>query len=160
MQTGIGTSENVIALFVHLGNDSDEYFFSWDNHSPSWADSNTIKNGASFIKSKTYKYRTNTAEGTSIQGDVYICNKVSIGNISFFNVPFYKISHQTNKHGYYQLNGVLGEELIDKGIWKLDFRKSMITFTSSIDSLKELAQAYLLPSKFKNNIIVSTSNFS
>lgn len=100
-----------------------------------------------------YNYRTTTAEGASINGDVYMCNKISLGNVAFFNIPFYNIAQQKTRQWNDKIVGVFGEELINKGIWEIDFKNESITFTSSIDSLKELSEAKVLPSRFNEGVI-------
>lgn len=152
-QVPIRLNEQGIIITTYWGEDSIEHLLYWDNHSPSWADFNIIRDTASLKKSENYNYRTTTADGTFIQGDVYFCNKVSLGNVSFFNIPFYNIVHQINKRRDDKIYGVFGEESIAKGIWKIDFKNEIITLTSNIDSLKEISEAMLLPSKFKDNVI-------
>ena len=152
-QIPIRLNEQGIIITTYWGRDSIEHLLYWDNHSPSWADFNIIKDSTSLKKSQIYNYRTTTADGTFIQGDVYLCNKVSLGNVSFFSIPFYNIIHDINKRRDDKIYGVFGEELIDKGIWKIDFKNETITFTSNIDSLKEVSETNVLPSKFKDNTI-------
>jgi hypothetical protein len=152
-QVPIRLNEQGIIITTYWGKDSIEHLLYWDNHSPSWADFNIIKDTGSLKKSQNYNYRTTTADGTPIQGDVYLCDKISLGNVSFSNIPFYNIVHQVNKRRDDKIYGVFGEELIDKGIWKIDFKNESITFTSNIDSLKEVSETYILPSRFKDDLI-------
>ncbi|HEY5405488.1 MAG TPA: hypothetical protein VIJ92_00310 [Ginsengibacter sp.] len=146
-------NEYGILINTYWGKDSIEHTLYWDNHSPCWADFNIIKDSATIKKSQIYNYRTTTAEGALIQGDVYICNKIALRNVAFFNIPFYNIAQQKTRQWNDKTPGVFGEELINKGIWKIDFKNETITFTSSMDSLKELAETNLLPSRFKDDII-------
>src|SRR5450631_3630452 len=69
-------NEYGILINTYWGRDSIEHLLYWDNHSPSWADFNVIKDSATLKKSQIYNYRTTTAEGAFIQGDVYMCNKI------------------------------------------------------------------------------------
>jgi len=149
----IRLNERGIIIPTYWGNDSVEHLLYWDNHSPSWADFNIIKDNSSIKKSKEYNYRTTTADGTPIKGDVYFCDKISLGNVSFFDSPFYNIVHQVDPRRDDKIYGVFGEELIDKGIWKIDFKNETMTFTSSLDSLKELSEANVLPSRFNDGVI-------
>jgi hypothetical protein len=142
-----------ILVNTYWGKDSIEHLLYWDNHSPSWADFNIIKDSVTLKKSQMYNYSTTTAEGASIHGDVYMCNKISLGKVVFFNIPFYNIAQQKTRQWNDKIAGVFGEELIDKGIWGIDFKNESITFASSMDSLKDLTTASLLPSKFKDGII-------
>ena len=152
-------NEYGILISTYWGKDSIEHLLYWDNHSPCWADFNIIKDNATLKKSNRYDYRTTTTEGASIQGDVYMCNKISLGNVAFFNIPFYNIARPKTKQWNDKIGGVFGVELINKGIWKIDFKNEIITFTSSIDSLKELSGANLLPSKFNDGIIEIEMSF-
>ena len=152
-------NEYGVLINTYWGKDSIEHLLYWDNHSPSWADFNIVKDSATLKKSQMYNYRTATAEGASIQGDVYICNKISLGDVAFFNVPFYNIAQQKTRQWNDKIAGVFGEELIDKGIWKIDFKNESIIFTSSLDSFKDLAGTSLLPSQFKDDIIEIEMSF-
>ncbi len=146
-------NEYGILINTYWGKDSIERLLYWDNHSPCWADFNIIKDSVTLRESQTYNYRTTTAEGTSIQGDVYMCSKISLGNVVFYDIPFYNIAQQKTRQWNDKIAGVFGEELIDKGIWEIDFKNESITFTSGMDSLKDLTRASLLPSRFKDGII-------
>ncbi len=152
-------NEYGILINTYWGKDSVEHLLYWDNHSPCWADFNIIKDSATLKKSQTYNYRTTTAEGASIQGDVYVCNKISLGNVAFFNIPFYNIARQKTRQWNDKVMGVFGVELINKGIWKIDFKNESITFASSIDSLKDLTGTSRLPSRFKDGIIEIEMSF-
>ena len=142
-----------VLINTYWGKDSVEHLLYWDNHSPSWADFNILKDSVTLIKSQKYNYRTTTAEGANIHGDVYMCNKISLGNVVFFDVPFYNIAQQKTRQWNDKIAGVFGEELINKGIWEIDFKNEVITFTSSLDSLVNLNGASFLPSRFKDGII-------
>jgi len=142
-----------ILVNTYWGKDSIEHLLYWDNHSPCWADFSIVKDSATFVKSRKYNYRTTTAEGANIQGDVYMCNKISLGDVAFFGIPFYNIARQKTRQWNDKIVGVFGEELINKGIWEIDFKNESITFASSIDSLKDLPRASLLTSRFTDGII-------
>lgn len=114
-----------------------------DNHSPTWANDSIIGGNSAIRKSKTYAFRTKTAEGFELNGDAYICDSITIAGIVFKNVPFYRISNPQNR-----VNGVIGEDIISKGIWKLDFKNNIITFASHIDSIDDKRSANLLSSRF------------
>ena len=51
------------------------------------------------------------------------------------------------------VTGVFGDNLISKGIWKIDFEKNILTFASNIDSMEGLQEAIRIPSRFVDNII-------
>ncbi len=117
-----------VLINTYWGKDSVEHLLYWDNHSPSWADFNILKDSVTLIKSQKYNYRTTTAEGANIHGDVYMCNKISLGNVVFFDVPFYNIAQQKTRQWNDKIAGVFGEELINKGIWEIDFKNEVHNF--------------------------------
>jgi hypothetical protein len=122
-----------IILPTYWGPGKKEYKLYLDNHSPSWVNDSILRNNASVSKSKDFLYSTRTADGKKIKGDVYICDSISLGKVGFSNVAFYNISNETNAG---KTDGVIGENMMTEGIWKIDFEDNMITFASSIDSLK------------------------
>jgi hypothetical protein len=135
------------------------HLLNWDNHSPTWGNDSIILNNPSVTKSNKYGYRTLTADGTSIQGDVYKCNEITFGKVSFENVLFYDIAGQAKGDKTAKTDGVFGENLISNGIWEFDFKNLELIFVSSMDSLKGVNQAMLLPSIFTDNNIELQVNF-
>lgn len=146
-------NKNGFVINTAWGTNKTTHLLNWDNHSPTWGDNTIIQNNPSVTKSKEYQYRTSTADGTSIHGDVYVCNEITFGNINFKNVPFYNIPKQINKKSANNTDGVFGEDLIAKGVWKFDFEKQIIIFASSMDSLDSVSEAFLIPSTFTDNTI-------
>ena len=130
INTRWGTSKTIQRLYL-------------DNHSPTWANDSFISGNGAIRKSKSYEYRTKTAEGFELNGDVYICDSISIAEIVFKNVPYYRIANPQNK-----VNGVIGENIISRGIWKIDFKNNIITFASHIDSIEDIKSSNLLKSRF------------
>lgn len=123
----------------------------WDNNSPTWANEEVISNNKSISISKKYFYATTTANGTSIHGNIYNCDSISLDQVTFMNVPFYKIADK--------MKGVFGENLISKGVWEINFKKQEMIFTSSIDSLPDFNKAELFPSSFTNDVITIPVSF-
>ena len=133
------------------GSDKAKYELLWDNNSPTWVNEKVIRESKSILKIKNISYSTTTANGESIHGDVYNCDSISLKQVTFKNVPFYEISDQ--------MKGVFGENLISRGIWEINFKNKLMVFTSSIDSLEDIKNAELLPSKFANNVITIIITF-
>jgi hypothetical protein len=159
IQIPLAEDENGFIINTAWGKNKIAHLLNWDNHSPTWGTDNIIPDNSSVIKSNDYGYRTLTADGTSIHGDVYKCDEVTFGSVSFENVFFYNIAGQTKKDKPAKTDGVFGENLISKGIWEFDFKNLEMIFVSSIDSLKGLNQAIQLPSIFKDNNIELQVNF-
>jgi hypothetical protein len=126
----------------YWGQEKIKHRMLWDNHSPTWVNDAVINNNASISKLSDYEYRTVTADGNEIQGAVYTCDKVLLGGIEFRNVRTYLISNKNS--------GVIGEEMINRGVWKIDFRKQVLTFASSIDSIEAKQHAEVLPATFSD----------
>lgn len=124
-----------------------------DNNSPTWTNDQVIQNNQSVSKSKNISYRTTVADGSFINGDVYICDSISLGQVTFNHFAFYKIAGKPQAGIYEQGEGVMGDNLLSLGIWKIDFKNKIITFASSLDSIGEIQDAQLLPSKFIDNTI-------
>jgi hypothetical protein len=101
--------------------------------------------------SKTFFYSTTTADGTPLHGNIYACDSISLGQVTFVNVPFYKIADQ--------MEGAFGENLISKGVWEINFKKKEMIFASSTDSLQDLEQAELFSSNFTDNRIKISVSF-
>lgn len=124
----------------------------WDNNSPTWANEKVIADNKSISVSKKFFYSTTTADGTPIHGRIYNSDSISLGTITFTNVPFYEINDE--------LNGALGDNMISKGVWEINFRNKEITFASTVDSLKGIDSAELFPAKFTDNGIKLAISFS
>jgi hypothetical protein len=136
-----------IFIDTYWGKEKIKHRLLWDNHSPTWAGDKTIRNNISVFKSTDLTYRTTTADGSSIEGDVYICDSIAIGPVTFGNVALYEIKNK-------RIDGVLGDNIISKGVWKFDFDKSEITFASGIDSITDIQYATKLPATFTENAVL------
>ncbi|MEO5683052.1 MAG: aspartyl protease family protein [Chitinophagaceae bacterium] len=136
-------------VVVWLGAGKVKRFMYLDNHSPSWSTKAVLHTDNSFSKSAAFTYRTQTADGRSIKGNVYICDTVSLGNAAFTQVPFYEMDYIDREMG----DGVLGIDILSKGVVKVDFRNNLMTFASSIDSIKGIGEASILPSRFTEKSI-------
>lgn len=148
-----------INITTYWGKDKIKHTLLLDNHSPTWANDKVLKNNASISKSNDFLYRTTTADGTSIQGRVYISDSVLLGDVTFKNVPFYIISNKgTNRNNF--IDGVFGENMMSKGIWKIDFKNRILIFASSIDSLTGIDSAKILPANFSDKGIEIKATFS
>lgn len=128
-----------------------------DNHSPTWASNNIITSNKSIKKSNDFLFRTTTADGKTIAGDVYICDSIGLGGVAFRQVPIYNISNETNAHA---ADGAIGENIMTEGIWKIDFLHRVISFASTADSIEGLKEAEQLPASFTSSGIEITVDCS
>ena len=142
-----------IILNTFWGPDKINHKLYLDNNSPTWANNNIIRENKSVSNSKNFAYESKVADGTFIHDEVYICDSISLGQVTFKNFDFYKISNEPYAGKNEVGDGALGENLISKGIWKIDFKNKIITFASSLDSLGEMQNAKLLPCKFIDKAI-------
>ncbi|MEP6748183.1 MAG: hypothetical protein ABJB86_10695 [Bacteroidota bacterium] len=139
-----------IIISTFWGVNKKEYKLYLDNHSPSWVNDAVLKNNPSVLRSNNLLYKTTTADGKNIHGDVYMCDKINIGELSFKNVAFYNISNEANTG---KIDGVIGENIMNLGIWKIDFSNNMITFASSMDSIQGLQDTEPVPATFTDKAI-------
>lgn len=140
-----------IIINTYWGSGKKHYVLCLDNYSPSWVKRSVIAYDKSFSKSTGPGFKTATADGSPITGDVGICDSLSFENITFKKVPFYVMPNEfkDSKND----DGVFGGDLMSTGIWKIDFKKEELTFASSIDSLKEINQAELFPAVFDHQSV-------
>lgn len=153
IQMKLEENKNGFLVKTLWGENKTPHFLNWDNHSPTWGSNKIIRGNPSVTKSNEFKYRTSTADGTYIHGDVFKCAKIALGNVNFNDFLFYYIPEQKNQENSEKVDGVFGEDLISTGIWEFDFKNKTITFASTIDSIGSLSQANLIPTTFENNTI-------
>jgi hypothetical protein len=142
-----------IILNTFWGSEKTSHKLYLDNNSPTWANDHVIQNNKSVSKSKNISYRSTVADGSFIKGDVYICDSLSLGQVTFNHFAFYKISGRSYAGKTDLGEGVIGDNLLSQGIWKIDFKNQKIIFASSMDSIGDLQNAQLLPCKFTDNTI-------
>jgi hypothetical protein len=151
VQTHFRLSGRGIIIDTYWGSEKKHHVLRLDNHSPSWIKSSQIKYDKSFIKSGNLSFKTSTADGTRIQGDVGICDSLTFENIILREIPFYIMPNNPKDNKSY--DGVFGGDLMSKGIWKIDFKNDKLTFASNIDSFKEIGQAEVIPAIFAGGSI-------
>ena len=124
-----------------------------DNHAPTSLE--VHGDGSPFLKKiKNLTYHTTTATGIQLRGDVYECNQVSFGNVAFNKVVVFDMPYRHDQKGGMTVNGVFGDNLMAKGIWKIDFIQHLITLTSSIDSMEKTSDMVKIPCRFEDNMII------
>ena len=140
-----------IIINTYWGTKKKHHVLCLDNYSPSWIKSSAIQYDKSFTKDNDVSFKTSTADGSPIQGDIGICDSLAFANIVFTKIPFYVMPGNSNENK--NDDGVFGLDMMSKGIWKIDFKNSYLTFTSDIDSLQEISQAEIFPSTFNEQSI-------
>jgi predicted aspartyl protease len=157
VQTPFLLNSRGILINTYWGRERKHHVLCLDNHSPSWIKSSLVQYDQSFKKSKNLGFKTSTADGSAIQGEVGICDSLFFENTAFKNVPFYVMpdSSKDDRTG----DGVLGIDAMAKGIWKIDFKKQELTFASDIDSFSEIRQAEVFPATFKQQTIALEVDF-
>ena len=90
-----------------------------------------------------------TPDGKKIDQVFYSTERLSIGIVTFKQVAFMETSLANFSDAFSELNekpvGLFGADLLSKGVWKINFRDSILTFASSIDSLGSLNGATEIP---------------
>lgn len=150
-------NESGIIINTYWGSLKKHYVLCLDNNSPSWIKRSVVHYDQSFVKSRNLGFKTSTADGSHIQGEVGICDSVFFENIAFRNIPFYVMpdNSKDNKTD----DGVLGIDAMSKGIWKIDFKKEKLTFASDIDSFQEVKQSEIFPATFNKGSVMVDVNF-
>lgn len=81
--------------------------------------------------------------GQKITSRFLLTDNVQLGDINVKKVAFLQVPFAQRP-----AQGLLGRNILKKGIWKIDFENKMITFTNSLDSIGGLDKAKELPVKF------------
>jgi hypothetical protein len=144
------TDNKGIIIATYWGTGKKEYWLYLDNHSPCWVNDAVLHRNTSVSKSENFIYNTSTADGQVLQGDVYMCDSINIGGLSFTNIPFYNISNENNNG---KIDGAIGESIMKHGIWKIDFKNKRIAIASDIDSIQGIRSATALPALFTGKAI-------
>jgi hypothetical protein len=146
-----------IMINTYWGNKKKHHVLYLDNHSPSWIRNSLIQFDEPFTKSKNVAFKTSTADGSPVQGDVGICDSLFFEGITFNKVPFYVIRDSSKNNT--TVDGALGIDAMSKAIWKIDFTKSELTCSSDMDSFKEVGQMEILAATFTRESIALDVDF-
>ncbi|MES2893204.1 MAG: hypothetical protein V4725_14360 [Bacteroidota bacterium] len=151
------TSRGII-INTYWGAKRTHHVLCLDNYSPSWIREGAIQYDNSFVRLKKQTFKTTTADGTPVAGEVGLCDSLRFEDLTFLNAPFYVMPAQAD--GKENDDGVVGSELMAQGIWKIDFRSSVLTFTSTIDSLPGMNATEVFPASFTEGSIELGVKFS
>ena len=144
------TNARGIVLPVSFGAAKKIYLLNLDNHSPSWVNNTIINGNPAFVAAEGLVYKSHTAEGNTISGPVLMCDSVGIGSVCFSNTALYNISTPANPA---TADGVIGENIMRTGIWKLDFENKQVQFASSVAGITGWEDSRPLPAVFKADAI-------
>ena len=148
IQVPMTFNDRGIVIKTYWGAEKKCHLLRLDNFSPSWIQSSAAGYSSSFKKSGQ-RFKTSTADGTSIKGAVGICDSLVFESLLFTEVPFYVMATVPNDKR--NDDGVFGADLMSAGVWKLDFLHGLLTFASSLDSIDGLDRAEVLYSTFTDN---------
>jgi hypothetical protein len=119
----------------------------FDSHAPTCINASIIKNNNAFAKIGKFIFPKPTPDGKTIPNIVYKTEGIRLGNVQFNKVVVNETADQTVKVSY-PYDGIFGKNLMQKGIWKIDFEHNLLIMTSSIDSIDGIKDAQKLPVKF------------
>jgi len=134
-----------IHINTYWGSNNELKVLKLDNHAPTAIDEHLIGNiqQVQFIGNSILKKRT--PDGKGIPNKIYYYDEgIRLGDITFHKVVLNAVPDRTTRNDM----GLLGGNLMEKGIWKIDFEKREILFTSSLDSIADLKNAEIIESKF------------
>lgn len=121
-----------IVLNAKLGNDSMNYYFKLDTHAPTSIDE-------SFINAANFKFlgalkliNKKTPTGDNFEQKYYKLNYLQIGSIKIMNSLFLALPSQKSLNNKYI--GLLGNDILAKGVVFIDFENNLLHFSNSIDS--------------------------
>ena len=120
----------------------------FDNHAPTSLRTSTLKDNLAFNKVGKLFVGKPTPDGKTIPNNFFLTDSIVFGNVIFNQILTNEIPDQAVNGENVTRDGLFGKNLIKKGIWKIDFENKKLTFTSSIDSLTDAGNKYILPSKF------------
>jgi predicted aspartyl protease len=90
-----------------------------------------------------------TPEGKKIDKVFYSTEILSFGDVSFKQVAFMETSLSNFSDAFYdnieKPVGLFGGDLLSKGVWKINFKDSILTFASSADSIENLNETTEIP---------------
>jgi hypothetical protein len=110
-----------------------EHDFLFDTGAPTVLSENLFKKLNLKVKSDQ---KTTDSQGNTSQLGFVEVDKISIGKINFLNIGAAVTDlNQTPEMSCMKIDGILGANLMRKGIWQIDYDKQIITITNSKDSL-------------------------
>jgi predicted aspartyl protease len=149
----------VIAVLHNQSNTS--YNLKFDNHAPMCLAKSAIAKNKYMVKVGDFFVGKPTPDGKTIPNSYYQIDNLKFGNTIFNHVLINEIPDKSeDEKQIANYDGLFGKNLMEKGIWKIDFENQLITFTSSIDSFSDIQNYQKLATVFTGgNKIKVTTNF-
>lgn len=151
VQTPFILDKRGVIINTYWGRGREHHVLCLDNNSPSWVRASVVHYTHSLTKSTDVRFKTLTADGSPIEGEVALCDSLFFGEVTLGRVPFYVMPEQDSAATI--SDGVLGLDAMEKGIWKIDFKKEELTFVSELDSLTGLGETEIFPASFTGHAI-------
>jgi hypothetical protein len=119
----------------------------FDSHAPMSVVASITKNNPAFSKIGKFFLPKPTPDGKTIPNIYYQTDGIRLGNVRFDKVMINGVADKTDTLSY-KYDGIFGTNLLEKGVWKIDFERHIITMASAIDSIDGVNDAQKLPVKF------------
>lgn len=120
----------------------------FDTHAPFCIYNSMVENSKEFIK--VGESSRKTPDGKTFKTVSYLTDGVKFGTTTFNHVLTNGIPDKTTSDNQ-KYDGIFGDNLLIKGIWKIDFAKNIITFTNSIDSIDNLQDAEKITTSYSRS---------
>jgi predicted aspartyl protease len=117
-----------------------------DNHAKTSIPTSVIANNAAFVRIGVL-IKGKTVDGRKIDNVQYLTDSLKLGIVTINHVLTTGVGDRANK-GIFSDDGVLGDNVMIKGAWKIDFEHQIITFANSIDSIDYVNDAQKIPIKY------------
>lgn len=146
--------DNKIFIETKWGEERKSQLLLFDTHAPSSSSEEILKRMPQVRQLNAVSYNTRTAEGKRMMGNLYVADSIHIGDVCFSNIVLYSVPLNPNP-AYHPLSiaGVMGDNLISKGVWKINFSDSTMEFASSIDSISDLEHSIKIPAENREGIL-------
>ena len=125
----------------------------FDTHAPFAMAKSVINGNPAYSKIGKFILPKPTPDGKTIPNIFYKTQGIKFGNIQFNDVVVNETPDKIKDTASFFYEGIFGNTLMVKGIWKVDFEHNVLTFASSIDSISQISEAYRLQTVFNGTKI-------
>lgn len=137
------TEGSQITVTTYWGKEHKPIKLIFDNAAPTSVDAVTKSNLADVQETGESDKDRLMPTGQKITTHFLVAPNVRFGDINVRNVAFL-----TTPYVRKTASGLLGRNILKKGVWKIDFENKMITFANSTDSIGPVDKMDKLPVKF------------
>ncbi|SDH21950.1 aspartyl protease family protein [Chitinophaga filiformis] len=135
-----------IIINTYWGKEGQPVKLKLDNGANTVVDSLTKITLKDIRETNTPDKARHTPNGQTIMSHYLVTDNVRVGDLNFKNVPFLPVPHQEGPE-----QGLMGINMLKKGIWKIDFEHKQISFATTIDSIEGVKDAKPFPAKFNRD---------